>query len=96
MKTLVILLNILLLLCLIPAALAVMMSPMIFDAPGSTEETAPRLMFTAVVSLPLFLLAGQVLSWIFFAKKRYRTALYFSLLPLAALVGFALIYLGVG
>jgi hypothetical protein len=59
-----------------------LMSPMMFDAPGSTENPAVVLLFASMVGLPLSLVVGLLVGWIAIALKRDRAALWFSLLPL--------------
>ena len=86
MKILIVSLNILFTIGLVPAAAGAMMSPMIFDAPGSTEHTGTWVFFIAIVSLPVVIIIGQVLSWILFARQHYKAALICSLLPLLNLI----------
>lgn len=64
-----------------------LMSPMLFDAPGSTDNSAMMLLFSSMVGLPLSILAGLVLGWIAIAMKRDRGALWLSLLPLLPILG---------
>lgn len=75
-----------------------LMSPMMFDAPGSTDNSAMVLLFSSIVGLPLSLIVGLLFGWIAIAMKRDRGALWFSLLPvlpiLSAIV--AVIWLQVG
>ncbi len=62
------------------------MSPMMFDAPGSTDNPAVVLLFAGVVGLPLSLIVGVVLGWIAIAMKRDRGALWLSLLPVLPII----------
>ena len=86
MKIFVIILNILATLALVPAAAAAIMSPMAFDAPGSEELNGTWIFFIAMATLPIVIVIGQVLSWVFFAKKNYKAALICSLLPVFVLI----------
>ena len=70
----------------IPAVLlgifAAMMSPMMFDAPGSTANPHAVALFWSVISFPFVCVAAVILGWIAFAKHRDRAALWLSLTPL--------------
>lgn len=70
----------------IPAVLlgifAAMMSPMMFDAPGSTANTHAVVLFWSVLSFPFVCVAAVILGWIAFAKHHDRAALWLSLTPL--------------
>lgn len=65
---------------------AALMSPMMFDAPGSTQNAQMLTLFWSVVSFPVLCVAGVLLAWIAFAKRRDRLALWFSLLPVVPIV----------
>ena len=69
------------------AGFVAMMSPMLFDAPGSADNPAMMLLFSSMIGLPLSLIVGILLAWIAFALKRDRGALWFSLLPVLPIVG---------
>src|ERR1041384_2119875 len=73
-------------LLLIPGIGAVMISPMVFDAPDAGKN--PRLVaFTAsLVAYPFLTAASILASWVLYALKRYRAAVQVSLLPLLALL----------
>ena len=68
-------------------AVMALMSPMMFDAPGSSENPAMILLFSSIVGLPLSLIIGVLFAWIALALKRDRGALWFSLLPLLPIIG---------
>jgi ABC-type Fe3+ transport system permease subunit len=74
----------------VPAVLAggfmAIMSPMMFDAPGSTDNPAILALFFSVIAFPLACIVGVLAGWIAFARKRDRLALWLSLLPLIPLV----------
>lgn len=61
---------------------AALMSPMMFDAPGSTSNPQVLVLFFSVIAFPIACVAGVALAWIAFARRRDRGALWFSLLPL--------------
>ena len=51
----------------------VMMSPMMFDAPGSSENPLTQLLFYSVMAFPVLCLMGGILPWIF---KRHRLGIW--------------------
>jgi hypothetical protein len=72
-------------LSLIPAAAMIVMSPMAFDS----GETAT--IWRAVLLLwayPFVVIAAIAGSWILFALRRYKFAIWFSLLPLLDVAAF--------
>lgn len=75
------------------SSVAVMFSPMIFDAPGSTESQALWRVFFSVVGVPVVTVLAIVLSWIAFFLRRYQVALWISLVPVfyVMFVGIALL-----
>lgn len=74
----------------VPAVLmggfAAMMSPMMFDAPGSMENPWVVTFFWSVVAFPVVCVLAILLGWIFYATRRYRAALWFSLTPIIPIV----------
>jgi hypothetical protein len=74
-----------------PGVYMAMMSVMLFDAPGSTENTSIVAFFYAIVSFPVMCIVSNV-SWIFYAFKLYRTAIIISLSPLLSLVAIAILF----
>jgi len=75
----------------IPAALlggfAAIMSPMMFDAPGSTGNPQLVVMFLSVIAFPVLCVFAVVSAWIAFAYRADRIALWLSLLPALPLIG---------
>lgn len=63
-----------------------LMSPMMFDAPGSTTNPPVILLFSSVVGFPLAVIVGVTLAWIAIARRRDRGAFLFSLLPVLPIV----------
>jgi hypothetical protein len=74
-----------------PGVYVAMMSVMLFDAPGSTENTSILNFFYAIVSFPVMCIVSNV-SWIFYAFKLYKTAIYISLSPILSLLAMALFF----
>ena len=66
-------------LSLIPAAMGVLMSPMVFDAGESREAWSMAIIIWAY---PVLVILGLLLAWILYASRSYRTAILCSLLPL--------------
>jgi hypothetical protein len=60
---------------------AAMVSPMVFDAPGSTENFYNHVFFYANFTLPILILISVITSIILLKSKSYKKALVFSLLP---------------
>jgi hypothetical protein len=82
----VILTSVLFGLLLIPGIGAVMISPVVFDAPDANQN--PKLVaFTfALASYPFVTVPAILASWILYALKKYRAATLVSLLPALSLV----------
>ncbi|MFP5287984.1 MAG: hypothetical protein ACLGI9_19765 [Thermoanaerobaculia bacterium] len=76
-------------LSLLPAAMAAMMSPMAFDAGESPEAWALVLL---TLSYPVLVLLGLLVAWILYARRAYRTAIAFSLLPLLNVAALAVLF----
>jgi hypothetical protein len=72
-------------LAITPGVYVAMMSVMLFDAPGSTENTTIVYFFYAIVSFPVMCVVSNV-SWIFYAFKLFRTAIFISLSRFLALL----------
>jgi hypothetical protein len=72
-----------------------MMSPMMFDSPGSDEDPATLLLFSSMVSFPAVCLLAIPLAWIVHVFQKHRLAIFCTLLPLVNLVvgSLALLYL---
>ena len=81
MKTTVIITNIIFLLILIPSLFGAMMSPMMFDAPGSEKSNKTWLLFGCMVALPFLIIIAQIVSWIAFSRQNYGLALKINVLP---------------
>jgi hypothetical protein len=58
-----------------------MMSPMMFDSPGSTDSIKTWLFFGFIVALPILIIITQIISWIAFYKQNYTLALKINSLP---------------
>ena len=67
---------------------ALVMSPMMFDAPGSEQSIYPWLLIGSMALSPVLSLAGIVLGWRAFSFGEYGSAIRRAMLPLlgAALV----------
>jgi hypothetical protein len=79
MKTIVIILNVILLLGLIPAILGAMTSPMIFDA---GENPNLWRVFYTMIALPLVIIVCQIVSWVAYYRQNYSLALKVSMIPI--------------
>jgi hypothetical protein len=72
-------------LLLIPGIGAVMISPMVFDAPEANRNPKLIAFTVALVSYPILAICSILASWIVYALKKYRAAIWISLLPLLSL-----------
>ncbi len=81
MKSTVITVNIILLIILIPSIFAAMMSPMMFDAPGSEKSKKTWTLVCCLAALPLLIIIAQIISWIAFSNQNYDLALKINVLP---------------
>jgi hypothetical protein len=63
------------------------MSPMMFDAPGSTANPPVVLLFSSVIAFPVAYLLAIVSAWIAFAARRISAAVWLSFLPAVPLLG---------
>ncbi|MCB0116733.1 MAG: hypothetical protein R2873_11960 [Caldilineaceae bacterium] len=78
--------TLLLILLLAASSLMAMFSPMMFDAPGSTEDPAIWRTFYSIIAAPVITLIGIVASWIAFWLRRHGTALIIAILPIVYVV----------
>lgn len=60
----------------------ILMSPMMFDAPGSTNNKAILAVFYSLISFPIIVLITIIGAWILFRLNKYKTSLLISLIPL--------------
>ncbi len=82
MKLLALIANIIWVLALIPASMMAMVSPMMFDAPGSDKNTFLWVLFWATLLLPVLILITQVFAWIKFFAGNYPLSFKIGLIPL--------------
>ncbi len=66
------------LLALLPALL---MSPMVFDAPDASASPGPWLIILGQLSYPLLVLVGLTRAWLAFNRQAYGQAMACMLLP---------------
>ncbi|MBK9758189.1 MAG: hypothetical protein IPO88_32675 [Nannocystis sp.] len=60
-----------------------LMSPMMFDAPGSEAAIYPWLIVGSLLLYPLLALVGLILAWIAYGRSDHRRAFVMLTLPLA-------------
>lgn len=82
MKIIALVANILWTLALIPTLMMAMMSPMMFDAPGSEKQTFLWVLLWATLFLPVLILISQVFAWIKFFSGNYPLSFKIGLIPL--------------
>ncbi len=64
----------------------IMMSPMMFDAPGSSENKLLVFTFYAIISYPIVAIGSLLLAWLLFKKELYKPSFILSLLPFIDLI----------
>ena len=67
---------------LIVAAFFAFVSPLVFDAPGSTDDPLAWAGFLVFCTSPVAFILALVGGWLSFYMKRYRLAFILALLPL--------------
>jgi hypothetical protein len=82
MKLIAVIANCLWVLALIPACMMAMMSPMMFDAPGSEKNSFLWVLLWATILLPVLILITQVFAWIKFFGGNYPLSFKIGLIPL--------------
>jgi hypothetical protein len=80
-------------LLLVPGFGAMMISPMVFDAPDSQKNPRIIAFAVALVSYPILASLSIIGSWVLYALKFYRIAIWISLLPLLSLLAILLCFL---
>lgn len=93
MKTAVIIINIIFLLILIPSVMSAMMSPMMFDAPGSDKSQKTWMLFSCMIALPILIIIAQIISWIAFFNQNYKLAMTINALPTLDILLIGLLFL---
>jgi hypothetical protein len=81
MKILAIIANIVLILALFPICMGVMMTPMMFDAPGSDKNINLWISAGLIVSFPVTIVICEMISWIAIFRGNYAFALKAIYLP---------------
>jgi O-antigen/teichoic acid export membrane protein len=81
MKSTVLTVNIILLIILIPSIFGALMSPMMFDAPGSEKSKKTWTLVCCLAALPILIIISQIVSWIAYSNQNYNLALKFNALP---------------
>ncbi|MCK8521995.1 hypothetical protein M0D21_10480 [Aquimarina sp. D1M17] len=82
---------------ILPSLPMIMMSPMMFDSPGSEDSTPTIILVLSLVAYPVVTVFGIVVGWILFAKQKHFLSIIFATLPLLnILVGIlSVIYMAV-
>ena len=96
MKTTALVFNVLWVLALVPAIMMAMMSPMMFDAPGSEKNTLLWVILWATFLLPVLILITQIVAWIKFFSGNYPLSLRIGFIPLIDVAFIFFLYLILG
>ena len=76
-----------------PSLGAALMSPMMFDAPGSQKNPILQVAFWSILTFPLALILAIVVSWVFWLRGNHQIGFWWSCLPyLNALVAAIALY----
>lgn len=94
MKLATILLNLLWVGLLLLSLVAVMFSPMMFDAPGSDKQPMLWMIFWSIVALPVNIIITLILSMRKYAQSDYRAAFLTSLIPVLIHVAVVVVLFG--
>ncbi len=81
MKTSALTVNVILLIILIPSIFGAVMSPMMFDAPGSEKSKKTWTLVCCLAALPILIIIAQIISWIAYSNQNYDLALKINALP---------------
>lgn len=81
MKTTVVTTNVIFLIILVPSIFGAMMSPMMFDAPGSEKSTKTWTLVCCLAALPVLIIIAQIVSWIAYSNQNFGLALKINVLP---------------
>lgn len=81
MKTAVLTVNVILLIILIPSIFGAIMSPMMFDAPGSEKSKKTWTLVCCLAALPVLIIIAQIISWIAYSNHNYDLAFKINALP---------------
>jgi NADH:ubiquinone oxidoreductase subunit 6 (subunit J) len=81
MKSTALTVNIILLIILIPSIFGAIMSPMMFDAPGSEKSKKTWTLVYCLAALPVLIIVTQIVSWIAYSNQNYDLALKINVLP---------------
>lgn len=65
-----------------------LMSPMMFDAPGSTENSAVLFAFYSLLAFPVVTVISIALAWIFYSRNKLKLSLIISFLPFISMMLF--------
>jgi NADH:ubiquinone oxidoreductase subunit 6 (subunit J) len=81
MKSTVLIINIILLIILIPSIFGAIMSPMMFDAPGSEKSKKTWTLVYCLAALPILIIITQIISWIAYSNQNFDLALKINAFP---------------
>ncbi|MEW7279227.1 hypothetical protein ABW636_11595 [Aquimarina sp. 2201CG1-2-11] len=67
---------------ILPALPMIMMSPMLFDSPGSENSIPTVTLAISLITYPITTIIGSIIAWILFTKKKYLIAIIFASVPI--------------
>lgn len=95
-KILIIAVNIIFILCFLPALGATVMSPMILATHDGRVNPAVFLVMFLVIVLPVVIAVTQFYSWKYYFSNQLKSSLYYACLPLGWAGALLLVLLVVG
>lgn len=96
MKSNVIIVNIIFLIGLIPSGFGAIMTPFMFDAPGSESNTKTWILAGSLVALPVLIIITQIISWIAYSNQNFNLALKINAIPTVDIVLIVFMFLTIG
>jgi len=66
----------------------IIMSSMMFDAPGSMQNVALLAAFFSLISFPVIVIISLIVAWVLYRSDKLKGSLIVSLLPLVNIIIF--------
>ncbi|MDY8134117.1 hypothetical protein [Aquimarina sp. 2201CG5-10] len=69
-----------------PSLPMIMMSPMMFDSPGSENSIPTIILVISIIAYPILTVIGIALGWFLFTKRKNLIAVLFASLPILNII----------
>ncbi len=93
MKITALIINIFFDIILFPTLGMAIMSPMMFDAPGSEKDQLLKAIFWLVILLPISIIVSQFFAWSKYSGGNYLLSIKISLIPIIDFIAIIIILL---